>query len=51
MPKYDYTIEFEAEDDNEAQDLIWNERYGASNSFGDIHHEALKRDGETIRAY
>lgn len=39
--KYRYVNEFEAEDDEEAADMIWNERHGVSNSFDSIHHEEL----------
>ncbi len=51
MPKYVWRIEFEAEDDEDAKQMVYGNGVlpGAEDKFGDIHSETLEHeDGSRV---
>lgn len=51
MPEYEYNIRFEAESDEEAHDVIFNENYGVTNSFETIVDDKLTdSDGNRVES-
>ena len=50
MPRYIWNVEFEAENDEEAKRVIYDEAFGAIQGFESVHDESLTNEqGEPVR--